>query len=271
MTATPARLKPVRPGQVQNALFNALARHGIEPATAESIWLDLTTGQDPRPNELPAQFLYRGIQIVWPAGRHTRPLRPDELRSLNAALRAANPPKTITYKDGTQARSHGVRRRDSLLDPEDSAEIGRHAYAFLWKSFNSDDYNPEPVRAAAMRALVEEATAVRHAEPVPVQARCVCGQEVLAAEGALAPTHWCEPAPEHALDNAPCWSKSPGGKPCLLDNHHIGKHKNGRTHWMDPATRATVQHVTPAEQRLADPVDPLSKLQADLAALSLSG
>lgn len=256
MTATPVRLKPVRPGQVRNALLNALARHGFEPATAESIWLDLTTGQDPRPDEVPAQLSFRGINIVWPLGRHTRALRPDEIRSLNSALRAA-----------------GVKR-DNMLDPEDTAEVGRHAFDFLWQRFNSDQYNPEPVRAAQIRELVEEATALRHTEPVLVQTLCECGQSVLAPEGAAAPTHRCENVqPKHLLDNALCWSLSPSRKPCLLDNHHAGKHKNGRTQWMDQP-RTTVQHVTPAKRRLADPGtgthpgDALAKLQADLAALS---
>lgn len=230
MTATPTPLRPVRPGQVKNALLNVLARHGIEPATCESIWADLSTGQDPRPGQLPAQFIYRGIQVVWPIGRRTRPLRPDELRTLNAALRAANPPKQITYKDGSTARSYGVRKRDSLLDPEDTAEVGRHAYEFLWRSFKSADYNPEPVRAAAMRALVEEATAERHAEPE----WCGCGANINGQQ-------------EHECDPLACMGVSPGGKACLLPIEHDGKCKNGRTTW----TRKHQPH-TPAEKLLVD-------------------
>lgn len=244
MTASPVRLLPVRPGMVRNAMLNAMARHGIEPATAESIYADLTTGCDPRPDELPAHLSYRGINVVWPLGRHTRELRPDELRSLNCALRAA-----------------GVKR-ENMLDPEDTAEVGRHAFRHLWVSLHSDSYNPEPVREAQMRQLVAEATAVRHAQPLN-----------LVFEDKREPqpvvlTHGQD------LDNALCWATSPKGIHCDQDNHHDGKHKNGRTTWAEKAAKVTVQHVSTDERvitaqptgSLIDP-DELAELVAALEAI----
>lgn len=154
MTATTARLLPVQPGKVRNAIFNALSRHGVSESTAESIWLDLTTGQDPRPADVPEYMHFRGIRLTWPRGRHTRPLIKAEVDVFNAALHAA-----------------GEHREDRMLDLEDTAETARGTYWFLLNrkaGKHEVAYNPEPVRAEKMRELVAEATEARREANEPV-------------------------------------------------------------------------------------------------------
>jgi hypothetical protein len=131
-------LKPVKPGQVKNALDNALARHGIPQATADSVWYDLTTGNDPRPVELPQLLTFKGLHIAWPAGRHTRLLDKSEVSILNTALRTCGVPKS------------------ELLDREDTAEDGRRAYKALYHRMHRDDYDATPITLDRLAALVEE-------------------------------------------------------------------------------------------------------------------
>lgn len=194
MTATTAVLLPIQRKRVRNAMMNAFGRHGVSQATAQSIWLDLTTGNDPRPANLPESFHYRGIKVDWPIGRHTRLIRADELNALNTALISA-----------------GVR--EQLLDREDTAEAARTTYSFLHhhksgaQSVQLGAYNPEPVKAAKLRELVAEATAVRESENEPV----------LVHEGESMPYS--------------CDSASPKGKPCTLTSGHDAQHANGSTRW----------------------------------------
>lgn len=134
-------LRPVQPGRVKNSLLNVLDRHGIAHDTAQSIWDDLTTGNDPLPNGLPASFIFKGIEVAWPTGRHTRLLREDERKALNNAL-----------KHSTTANKR------ELLDSEDSAELARHAYTCLYNLTTQIEYDSTPIAVTAMAKLVEKAT-----------------------------------------------------------------------------------------------------------------
>jgi hypothetical protein len=252
MTNTTAVLLPVQPGKVRNAIMNVLGRHGVSQATAESIWHDLTTGNDPRPANLPEEFHYRGIKLTWPQGRYTRAITPHEVKTLNSALRA-----------------RGVRESE-LCDPEDTCETARWAFTSLFTHMSSESYNPEPVRAAELRELVEEATAQRREVNAPVlvfetvcpfeRDECMAMQdngegecdthpqptreELLAARSLAVLDH---AKLTHADDDASlCWDEAPSGKRCLLDNHHGGKHKNGKAHWN--GKRTSVQIVTTPER-----------------------
>jgi hypothetical protein len=139
-------LHPVKPGQVRHALFNAFTRHGITPSTAESIWYDLTTGNDPRPDTLPETFTFKGVTLVWPGGRHTRVIRPQEYMVLNRALRAS------TYTD------EGVEIKAALLDGDDTAEIARNAYRFLWHRTQQPGFDNTTVVEDKIAEVVAEAT-----------------------------------------------------------------------------------------------------------------
>jgi len=207
MTATTAVLLPVQKKRVRAAIMNALGRHGVSQQTAESIWTDLTTGNDPRPANLPESFHYRGIALMWPNGRHLRPVRNDEIKSLNAALSSA-----------------GVRKSSGkLLDQDDNAAGARAAYTFLWTHKNGTPsteygpYNPEPVRAAKLRALVEEATEAREIANAPI---IVDAPEPV----------WDEDVPL-LTGHDTCTSTSPKGKACTLVGTHDGQHANGSTRW----------------------------------------
>lgn len=204
MTATTAALLPIQKKRVRAAMMSALGRHGVSQVTAESIWHDLTTGNDPRPANLPEGFHYRGIKIDWPIGRHLRPVRKDEMQAINTALRAA-----------------GVRT--DLLDAEDNAEAARLAYGFLFAHKNGHDskmhgaYNPEPVRAAKLRELVEEATAQREIDNAPI----LMGPDE--SVPLLTGT-------EHI--DFDCAEINPGqDRLCVLAHGHDGQHRNGGTRW----------------------------------------
>lgn len=133
-------LRPVKPGQVKNALLNALARHNVDARTAESIWTDLTTGNDPRPAHLPERIDFRGLDIPWPAGRAARYIRDNERELLNKALAANN---------------------NSVLAPDTTADVARRAYEALYNKTQRDDYDPTPIPVERvrrnLRALGEEA------------------------------------------------------------------------------------------------------------------
>lgn len=245
MTATTAVLLPVQKKRVRNAILNALGRHGVSTQTAEAIWFDLTTGNDPRPANLPEQFHYRGIKIDWPIGRGLRLVRKDEMRSLNAALAAA-----------------GIRKGE-MLDADDNAESARAAYTFLWAhksgvaSVRHKPYNPEPVRAAKLRELIEEATEAREIANAPVLVDApepVWDESVplLTGAGGTCKTFVCE-------------SVSPKGKACTLVGAHDGQHSNGSTRWgKRDRTHADTPVVIDSEATLQGAID---ELVADMDAL----
>lgn len=132
----------VRPATVRNRIMWVLGVHGVEPATAESIWSALTSGNDPMPEGVPTTFRFQGVDLVYPMGVGTRLLYPVERKALNAAISRYRPDEP-----------------DELLDSEDSAEVGRHAYVQLWRKTQRADYvDPTSVKAR-MADLIEEATA----------------------------------------------------------------------------------------------------------------
>lgn len=184
---------------IRNAVMRALGRHGVSAQTAESIWTDLTTGNDPRPANLPGEFWYRGIKLTWPNGRHLRLLRNDEIHSLNAALKAAG------------------KRKAEFLDNEDNAETGRHTYDFLFQHMGRPEYNPEPVRAQTLRELVAQAT------ETPDQA-------LLTTPEPMPEPVWDESVPM-LVGSDVCTETSPKGKACTLASTHDGQHVNGGTRW----------------------------------------
>lgn len=118
----------IRPATVRNRILWVLGQHGIEQATAQSIWDSLTSGNDPRPSDVPPSFTFQGVTIHWPSGVGRRIITPTERAALNRALK---------------------RNRNELLDSEDNAFIAREAYIALWHKHQR-----------AMQELVEEATGV---------------------------------------------------------------------------------------------------------------
>lgn len=146
----------VKPGQVRAALFNAFERHGVPLSTSESIWYDLTTGNDPRPEHLPETFAFKGVKLIWPAGRHSRVVTPVEVRTFNTALHAS----TYTIVDGK--KKHTVKA--NLLDGDDTAEMARNAYTFLWHRTQQPDFDNTTIVEDKITLVVAEATQAR--EPV---------------------------------------------------------------------------------------------------------
>lgn len=146
--------RPVKPGQVRNALLNALERHGVAPTTAESIWYDLVTGNDPRPDHLPETFTFKGTPLVWPAGRHTRAIQPEELRTLNKALRAST--YTVVEQDGEK-----VTIKADLLDGDDTAMHARWAYEGLYRRTQQPGFDNTTIVEDRIAAVVADATRER--------------------------------------------------------------------------------------------------------------
>lgn len=135
MTSTKQTHRPnrVRPRTIQNRIQWVLGQHGInvDQHTVESIWASLTTGDDPRPDGVPARFTFQGVNIAWPSGVGRRLLYPAERHALNVAL----------HLNG-----------NDLLDSEDNADEGRRAYQVLWAKTQQPGYTDPRVQA-----LVDEA------------------------------------------------------------------------------------------------------------------
>ena len=135
----------INPARIQVALVAALARHGIAENVAESVWDDLSTGNDPRPSGIPASFVFRGITLYWPAGREMRPLTGDEFTTINRAL---------------SANGNGLLRED------DNARVARNAYECLYNRTQMTDlYDPTPVVDTVATVVAEAKAVVQHAAP----------------------------------------------------------------------------------------------------------
>lgn len=149
MTSTPQTHRPnrVRPRTIQNRIQWVLGQHGINvnQQTIESIWHGLTSGDDPRPQGVPAQFTFQGVKIAWPAGVGRRLLRPAERHALNTAY--------------LKTRSLEVTDDDDiLLDSEDNAFEGRNMYEVLWRKTQMPGYVDPTSVQTRMAELVKEAT-----------------------------------------------------------------------------------------------------------------
>ena len=223
MTSTPQQHRPnrVRPRTVQNRIHWVLGQHGIHVnmQTVESIYHSLTTGNDPRPSGIPAQFTFQGVKVVWPAGVGRRLLHPAERRTLNEAL---------------------ALNGNELLDSEDRADEGRRAYMALWHKTQQPDYDDPTSTTARMNALVEEATSGE---------RLLTEISTGSADGEYEFHGTVDDLTDRASaliqkDGVLCGHRKPHGRLlCLEDNHHAGLHRNGKHTWTETEV-VKIQHAT---------------------------
>lgn len=104
-------LMPIKRNNVRNALITALAREGVN-VTVDVMDNALTwlSEGDPRPEHLPASFVFCGVRLEWPRGRETRVPTADERSAYNRALALNN---------------------NELLDGEDNVRVYREVYETL--------------------------------------------------------------------------------------------------------------------------------------------
>lgn len=159
MTSTPQTHRPnrVRPRTIQNRIQWVLGQHGVHvnDQTIEAIWRSLTTGDDPRPDGVPARLRIYGVELEWPSGVGRRIIMPHERNTLNEVFRRGNNPRTSTKNEAWG---------EVVLDSETTAEEARRAYLSLVHRAHHPEHVDPYTTNARMTELMQEAC-----EPVPCE------------------------------------------------------------------------------------------------------